>query len=129
MRSTELPNFRTMTSAGHTAAGDTWSAFVFLSTIEPRGSKRRVAARGPAGTKKPARPKAVQVTRIRFSQYFYVAPCNRNNSARGVIVGEFPRRCIKKILCKDISTFRSQTLLSLHVSHAQPDIGSVSAAL
>jgi hypothetical protein len=31
---------------------------------------------------KTCRPKAVQVTRIRFSQYFYVAPCNRNNSAR-----------------------------------------------
>jgi len=29
----------------------------------------------------------VQVTRIRFSQYFYVAPCNRNNSARGRILG------------------------------------------
>ena len=35
MRSTELPNFRTMTSAGHTPAGDTWLAFVFLSTIDP----------------------------------------------------------------------------------------------
>jgi hypothetical protein len=52
---------------------------------------------------KTCRPKAVQVTRIRFSQYFYVAPCNRNNSARGVIVGVFPPRCIKKISRKGVS--------------------------
>lgn len=53
----------------------------------------------------------MQVTRIRFSQYFYVAPCNRNNSARGVIVGVFPPGCIKKISRKGVSISSCQTLL------------------